>query len=146
MSKVEITESDHLNIEKDTDDNEIGEIYDEKGYSKLPIDQINLNTPPISINSDYNHQFIDNNIKSYIKVFLGFAVFVILIFTISILSGHFHYEKIEENEKEITKNKNLNKNINIQKDNSQIDIKSEKNKNINDFVNNKNVTNNKKFR
>ena len=110
MSKVEISESGHLNNADDMDDNEIGETYEDRGYSKIPLDQINLNTPPISISNDFNHSFMDNNIKSYIKVFLGFVVFVILLFIISILSGHFHYEKVEINENDEMKNQRLNKN------------------------------------
>ena len=72
------------------DDNEIGETYEDRGYSKIPLDQINLNTEPISISNEFSHSLFDSNIKSYIKVFLGFIVFIIVIFIISILSGHFH--------------------------------------------------------
>ena len=145
MSNVEISESGHLNNVNDFDDNEIGETYEDKGYSKIPLDQINLNTPPISISNDFNHSFMDNNIKSYIKVFLGFAIFVILLFIISILSGHFHYEKAEINENDAMKNQRLNKNLNSkQEDNSPTTtpIQSGKNETINDNINN--VDNNKK--
>ena len=149
MSKVEVSESDQLNLRKDSTDNEIGETYEDKGYSKIPLDQINLNTEPISITSGYNRTFIDNNIKSYIKVFLCFVVFAILIFTISILYGHFHYEKVEVNEKDGLKDKHLNKNLNIKNENnktlSQTPIQSEKNQTINETIN-KNVTDDKKFR
>ena len=145
MSNVEISESGHLNNANDIDDNEIGETYEDKGYSKIPLDQINLNTPPISISNDFNHSFMDTNIKSYIKVFLGFAIFVILLFIISILSGHFHYEKDEINENDAMKNQRLNKNLNSkQEDNSPTTtpIQSGKNETINDNINN--VDNNKK--
>ena len=105
MSNVEISESYHLKPQQLTEDNEIGEIYEDKGYSKIPLDQINLNTEPISISTDFSHSLFDNNIKSYIKVFLGFVVFIIILIIISILSGHFHYEKIEN------ENENLNNKI-----------------------------------
>ena len=87
MKKVDISESPNEIIENDEDK--------DKGYSKIPIDQINLNTEPISIINDFNYSYLDNNIKSYIKVFLGFVIFVIFLLLISILSGHFHYEKPE---------------------------------------------------
>ena len=147
MSNVEISESGHLNNSKDLNDNEIGETYEDMGYSKIPLDQINLNTPPISISNDFSHSFIDNNIKSYIKVFLGFVIFVILLFIISILSGHFHYEKVEKNENDINKKERLNKNLNDkQEDNSAIKtpMQSDKNQTIND--NNNIGNNNKNFR
>ena len=147
MSNVEISESGNLNNQKDLDDNEIGETYEDRGYSKIPLDQINLNTPPISISNDFSHSFIDNNIKSYIKVFLGFVIFVILLFIISILSGHFHYEKVEKNENDINKKERLNKNLNDkQDDNSAIKtpMQSDKNQTIND--NNNIGNNNKNFR
>ena len=147
MSNVEISESGHLNNSKDLNDNEIGETYEDMGYSKIPLDQINLNTPPISISNDFSHSFIDNNIKSYIKVFLGFVIFVILLFIISILSGHFHYEKVEKNENDINKKERLNKNLNDkQDDNSAIKtpMQSDKNQTIND--NNNIGNNNKNFR
>ena len=105
MSNVEISESYHLKPQQLTEDNEIGEIYEDKGYSKIPLDQINLNTEPISISTDFSHSLFDNNIKSYIKVFLGFIVFIIILIIISILSGHFHYEKEE------IQNENLNNKI-----------------------------------
>ena len=145
MSNVEISESGHLNNSNNLDDNEIGETYEDRGYSKIPLDQINLNTPPISISNDFSHSFIDNNIKSYIKVFLGFAIFVILLVIISILSGHFHYEKVEKNENDINKSKRLNKNLNDKhEDNSAIKtpMQSNKNQTIND--NNINASNNNK--
>ena len=105
MSSVEISESYHLKPQQFGEDNEIGEIYEDKGYSKIPLDQINLNTEPISIITDFSHSLFDNNIKSYIKVFLGFIVFIIILIIISILSGHFHYEKEE------IQNENLNNKI-----------------------------------
>ena len=145
MSKVEISESGHLNNADDMDDNEIGETYEDRGYSKIPLDQINLNTPPISISNDFNHSFMDNNIKSYIKVFLGFVVFVILLFIISILSGHFHYEKVEINENDAMKNQRLNKNLNAKMENNNANktpIQSDKAQMINDNINN--VDNNNK--
>ena len=147
MSNVEISESGNLNNPKDLDDNEIGETYEDRGYSKIPLDQINLNTPPISISNDFSHSFIDNNIKSYIKVFLGFAIFVILLVIISILSGHFHYEKVEKNENDINKSERLNKNLNDkQEDNNAIKtpMQSNKNQSININNNNNNVDNNNK--
>ena len=103
MKKVDISES-----------NEIGEIYDDKdkGYSKIPIEQINLNTEPIEIINDFTQSFFDTNIKSYIKVFLGFVIFVIILLLISILSGHFHYEKPEINESGNNNNKNDENNNN----------------------------------
>ena len=145
MSNVEISESGHLNNSKELDDNEIGETYEDRGYSKIPLDQINLNTPPISISNDFSHSFIDNNIKSYIKVFLGFAIFVILLVIISILSGHFHYEKVEINENDAIKNQRLNKNLNAKQENNSANktpIQSDKNQKINDNINN--VDNNNK--
>ena len=145
MSNVEISESGHLNNTNDIDDNEIGETYEDRGYSKIPLDQINLNTPPISISNDFNHSFMDNNVKSYIKVFLGFAIFVILLFIISILSGHFHYEKVEINENDAIKNQRLNKNLNAKQENNSANktpIQSDKNQKINDNINN--VDNNNK--
>ena len=148
MSNVEISESGQLNNTKDLDDNEIGETYEDRGYSKIPLDQINLNTPPISISNDFSHSFLDNNIKSYIKVFLGFVILVILLFIISILSGHFHYEKVEKNESDSNKNQKLNNNLNIkQEDNSAIKtpIQSNKNQTMNDNINNAS-NNNKNLR
>ena len=145
MSNVEISESGHLNNTNDIDDNEIGETYEDRGYSKIPLDQVNLNTPPISISNDFNHSFMDNNVKSYIKVFLGFVIFVILLFIISILSGHFHYEKVEINENDAIKNQRLNKNLNAKQENNSANktpIQSDKNQKINDNINN--VDNNNK--
>ena len=98
MSNVEISESDHLQNVQYNDENEIGETYEDKGYSKIPLDQINLNTEPISINNDFSHALFDTNIKSYFRVFIGFIIFIIILYTISILSGHFHYEKVDMNE------------------------------------------------
>ena len=98
MKKVDISESTNEIIENNEDL--------DKGYSKIPIDQINLNTEPISIINDFSSSFFDNNIKSYIKVFLGFIIFVIILLLISILSGKFHYEKPE-----ISENKNNNNNL-----------------------------------
>ena len=115
MKKVDISES-----------NEIGEIYDDKdkGYSKIPIEQINLNTEPIEIINDFTQSFFDSNIKSYIKVFLGFVIFVIILLLISILSGHFHYEKPDINENNDNNNNNAD-------DNNQIN-NNENNNNNND--------------
>ena len=138
MSNVEISESDHLKSIHYNEDNEIGETYEDRGYSKIPLDQINLNTPPISISNDFSQSFLDDNIKSYIKVFLGFAIFVILLFIISILSGHFHYEKAEINENDAMKNQRLNKNLNVkQEDNAtKTPIQSNQNQTINNNINN----------
>ena len=96
MKKVNISDSS----------NEIGENEEDndKGFSKVPIEQINLNTEPISIISDFSYNFFDSNIKSYIKVFFGFIVFVIFLIVISTLSGKFHYDKPEIN----NNNKNNN--------------------------------------
>ena len=120
MKKVDISESTNEIIENDEDL--------DKGYSKIPIDQINLNTEPISIINDFSSSFFDNNIKSYIKVFLGFIIFVIILLLISILSGKFHYEKPE-----ISQNNNNNKNLS----------KNEKGK---DKVDNVDNNNNKKIK
>ena len=121
MKKVDISES-----------NEIGEIYDDKdkGYSKIPIEQINLNTEPIEIINDFTQSFFDTNIKSYIKVFLGFIIFVIILLLISILSGKFHYEKPE-----ISQNNNNNNNLS----------KNEKGKDKVDNVDNNNKIKDKKI-
>ena len=121
MKKVDISES-----------NEIGEIYDDKdkGYSKIPIEQINLNTEPIEIINDFTQSFFDTNIKSYIKVFLGFVIFVIILLLISILSGHFHYEKPDINE---TNNNNNNNNNNAD-DNNQINNNENNNNNDNKIL------------
>ena len=91
MARIEISESSYLRTPKLDDDNEIGQIYESKGYSKIPIDQINLNIEPISIISNFKNSFFNDNIKSSIKVFFGFLVFIIVIILISILSSHFHY-------------------------------------------------------
>ena len=99
MLKVDISESPNVLGENEEDN--------DKGYSQIPIDQINLNTEPISIINDFNHSILDTNIKSYIKVFLGFVIFVIILLLISILSGHFHYEKPEISEKK-QDNKKMN--------------------------------------
>ena len=119
MLKVDISESPNVLGENEEDN--------DKGYSQIPIDQINLNTEPISIINDFNHSILDTNIKSYIKVFLGFVIFVIILLLISILSGHFHYEKPEISEK-----KQDNKKINNGKD--AID-----NNNDNNKINNKRI-------
>ena len=97
MKKVNISESSNYMGENEEDDG--------KGFSKVPIEQINLNTEPISIISDFNYNFFDNNIKSYIRVFLGFVIFVIFLLLISTLSGKFHYDKPE-----IDGNRNNNQN------------------------------------
>ena len=91
MARIEISESSYLKTTKDNDDNEIGQIYENKGYAKIPIDQINLNIEPISIINNFKNSFFNENIKSYIKVLFGFLVFIIIIILISILSSHFHY-------------------------------------------------------
>ena len=114
MKKVDISESTNEVIENEEDL--------DKGYSKIPIDQINLNTEPISIINDFSSSFFDNNIKSYIKVFLGFIIFVIILLLISILSGKFHYEKPEISE---NNNNNLSKN---KKDKDNGDINNAENK------------------
>ena len=113
MLKVDISESPNVLGENEEDN--------DKGYSQIPIDQINLNTEPISIINDFNHSILDTNIKSYIKVFLGFVIFVIILLLISILSGHFHYEKPEISEKKDNNKKNENE---VENDN---DIKIKKN-------------------
>ena len=123
MAKLEISESSYLKISNGIEENGIGEIYDEKEYSKIPIRQINLNTEPISIINDFNHSILDTNIKSYIKVFLGFVIFVIILLLISILSGHFHYEKPEISEKK-QDNKKMNNDgdaIDNNNDNNRMD-------------------------
>ena len=123
MAKVEMSESAYLKQPKEPEENEIGEIYGDKGYRQIPIDQINLNTEPISIINDFNHSILDTNIKSYIKVFLGFVIFVIILLLISILSGHFHYEKPEISEKK-QDNKKMNNDgdaIDNNNDNNRMD-------------------------
>ena len=115
MLKVDISESPNVLGENEEDN--------DKGYSQIPIDQINLNTEPISIINDFNHSILDTNIKSYIKVFLGFVIFVIILLLISILSGHFHYEKPEISEKK-QDNKKMNNGgdaINNNNENNRID-------------------------
>ena len=138
MSNVEISESDHL---KYNDDNEIGETYEDKGYSKIPLDQINLNTEPITISNDFSYPLFDTNIKSYIKVFLGFIVFIIILFMISILSGHFHYEKDETNLYKTLEYDNLNNKMIIKQeiDLSKTTIPTSNNMTINDNINNNNT-------
>ena len=100
MQKVNISDSS----------NEIGENEEDndKGFSKVPIEQINLNTEPISIISDFSYNFFDSNIKSYIKVFFGFIVFVIFLIVISTLSGKFHYDKPEVNNNNNENNNTIN--------------------------------------
>ena len=111
MKKVNISDSS----------NEIGENEEdnEKGFSKVPIEQINLNTEPISIISDFSYNFFDSNIKSYIKVFFGFIVFVIFLIVISTLSGKFHYDKPEIN------NNNANNNTINNTDNNDTNFSNE---------------------
>ena len=91
MSRLEITESSMLKSSKDNEDNEIGVIYDDKDYTKIPLDHINLNTEPISIINDFGHSLFNNSVKSYIKIIFGFIVFLIIIILISILANHFQY-------------------------------------------------------
>ena len=91
MSRLEITESSMLKSSKDNEDNEIGVIYDDKDYTKIPLDQINLNTEPISIINDFGNSLFNNSVKSYIKIIFGFIVFLFIIILISILANHFHY-------------------------------------------------------
>ena len=111
MKKVNISDSS----------NEIGENEEDndKGFSKVPIEQINLNTEPISIISDFSYNFFDSNIKSYIKVFFGFIVFVIFLIVISTLSGKFHYDKPEIN------NNNANNNTINNTDNNDTNFSNE---------------------
>ena len=117
MLKVDISESPNVLGENEEDN--------DKGYSQIPIDQINLNTEPISIINDFNHSILDTNIKSYIKVFLGFVIFVIILLLISILSGHFHYEKpeISEKKQDNTKINNGKDAIDNNNDNNKINNK-----------------------
>ena len=117
MKKVNISESANYMGENEEDDG--------KGFSKVPIEQINLNTEPISIINDFNYNFFDNNIKSYIRVFLGFIIFVIFLLLISTLSGKFHYDKPE-----IDGNRNNNQN------NTNDSYKNFNNDNNNDTLNN----------
>ena len=127
MAKLEISESSYLKISNGIEENGIGEIYDEKEYSKIPISQINLNTEPISIISDFSYNFFDSNIKSYIKVFFGFIVFVLFLIVISTLSGKFHYDKPE-----IDGNRNNNQN----NTNDSYENFNNDNNNKNDTLNN----------
>ena len=119
MKKVNISESANYMGENEEDDG--------KGFSKVPIEQINLNTEPISIISDFNYNFFDNNIKSYIRVFLGFIIFVIFLLLISTLSGKFHYDKPE-----IDGNRNNNQN----NTNDSYENFNNDNNNKNDTLNN----------
>ena len=95
MARIEMSESSYLKQQRDNEENEIGELYGEKGYTRIPIDQINLNTEPISIINNFRQSLLNDNIKSYIKVVFGFLVFIIVIVLISILSSYFHSEKID---------------------------------------------------
>ena len=119
MKKVNISESANYMGENEEDDG--------KGFSKVPIEQINLNTEPISIINDFNYNFFDNNIKSYIRVFLGFIIFVIFLLLISTLSGKFHYDKPE-----IDGNRNNNQN----NTNDSYENFNNDNNNKNDTLNN----------
>ena len=119
MKKVNISESANYMGENEEDDG--------KGFSKVPIEQINLNTEPISIINDFNYNFFDNNIKSYIRVFLGFIIFVIFLLLISTLSGKFHYDKPE-----IDGNRNNNQN----NTNDNYENFNNDNNNKNDTLNN----------
>ena len=122
MKKVNISESANYMGENEEDDG--------KGFSKVPIEQINLNTEPISIISDFNYNFFDNNIKSYIRVFLGFVIFVIFLLLISTLSGKFHYDKPE-----IDGNRNNNQN-NTNDSYENFNNDNNNDNNINDTLNN----------
>ena len=150
MSNVDISDSEHIRANQYNDDgNEIGETYEEKGYSKIPLDQINLETEPISITNDYSYSFFDSNIKSYIKVFLGFLVFIIVLFIISILSGHFHYEKVEKNENVGLSHKNFNKinqkqEVELSKTTIQLSNNKIENANIISNITNNNLNDNSK--
>jgi hypothetical protein len=101
MPKIEMLETSNLNNENNFEEDEIGESYGNRGYIKIPIDQINLNTEPISITN--NHSFLRNNIRTYAKVFLGFLAVLILLIIVSILASHFHHE-IELNKLKISNN------------------------------------------
>ena len=70
MAKLEISESSYLKVSNGIEENGIGEIYDEKEYSKIPISQINLNTEPISIINNFRQSYCNDNIKSYISGFV----------------------------------------------------------------------------
>ena len=141
MSNVEISESDHLHY---NEDNEIGETYEDKGYYKIQLDQINLNTEPITISNDFSYPLLDTNLKSYIKVFLGFIVFIIILFMISILSGHFHYEKYETEHYKVMEDNNLNNKMIIKQeiDLSKTPLPTSNNITINDNIINNNTNNN----
>ena len=148
MSNVEISDSNELKVRKDNEEMEIGELYGDKGYSKVPLDQINLNTEPISIVNDFNYSFFDFDIKPYVKVFLGFAVFVIILFTISILSGHFHYHKDDVHEIKDLKNVNIYKIPLKEEDNISKSPIQPNNQTINENINitNKNNSINNDFK
>ena len=90
MPKLDMLETSNLNNENNFEEDEIGESYGNRGYIKIPIDQINLNTEPISITN--NHSFLRNNIRTYAKVFLGFLAVFILLIIVSLLASHFHHE------------------------------------------------------
>ena len=134
MKKVNISDSS----------NEIGENEEDndKGFSKVPIEQINLNTEPISIISDFSYNFFDSNIKSYIKVFFGFIVFVIFLIVISTLSGKFHYDKpeINNNENNNTINNTDNNDTNFSnEDEFDNNSKNESNSNLRMLESNDNI-------
>ena len=101
MPKIDVLETSNLNQENNFEEEEIGESYGNRGYIKIPMDQINLNTEPISITN--NHSFLRNNIRTYTKVFLGFLAVFILLIIVSILASHFHHE-IEINKLNINNN------------------------------------------
>ena len=135
MKKVNISESANYMGENEEDDG--------KGFSKVPIEQINLNTEPISIISDFNYNFFDNNIKSYIRVFLGFVIFVIFLLLISTLSGKFHYDKPEiDNNSNNNQNdtndsyENFNNDNNNKNDTLNNNVKNESNLNLRILDNN----------
>ena len=138
MKKVNISESANYMGENEEDDG--------KGFSKVPIEQINLNTEPISIISDFNYNFFDNNIKSYIRVFLGFVIFVIFLLLISTLSGKFHYDKPEidgnrNNNQNNTNDsyENFNNDNNNKNDTLNNNVKNESNLNLRILDNNANM-------
>ena len=138
MKKVNISESANYMGENEEDDG--------KGFSKVPIEQINLNTEPISIINDFNYNFFDNNIKSYIRVFLGFIIFVIFLLLISTLSGKFHYDKPEidgnrNNNQNNTNDsyENFNNDNNNKNDTLNNNVKNESNLNLRILDNNANM-------
>ena len=94
-------ETSNFNNENNFEEDEIGESYGNRGYIKIPMDQINLNTEPISITN--NNSFLRNNIRTYTKAFLGFLAVFILLIIVSILASHFHHE-IELNKLKINNN------------------------------------------